>query len=226
MTAVPMSYRSVQDDEFVQFRPSVAGAARWWRRVAASLIDTVIAAALFRFLFEVDVWTVIADTSAAQALPPADPLSAGIWLGFVATMPLMQAYLGSTLGKLVVGIVVVGVRSQRPVGLIRTLVRNIAHVLDQILLIGYLRPLWNANRQTFADSLLSTVVLHTRRPLAHRWLRRLAGEHGHSAIPVYNEAPRRSIGRLILTLAAVALSIASAGYLAVTSAPWEYWTLP
>jgi Mce-associated membrane protein len=49
--------------------------------------------------------------------------------------------------------------------MIRTLLRLVAHVLDGILMIGYLRPLWNLERKTFADSLAGTVVLRTDRPL-------------------------------------------------------------
>jgi len=66
--------------------------------------------------------------------------------------------------------------------------------------------------------MLRTVALHTRRPLAHTWLRRLAGESGHSVIPVCNEAPRRSIGRLVLTLVAGALAVAAVGYLVMVYA--------
>lgn len=44
----------------------------------------------------------------------------------------------------------------------RTVLRSLAHLLDGILLVGYLRPLWHAERRTFADSILGTVVLRTR----------------------------------------------------------------
>lgn len=42
---------------------------------------------------------------------------------------------------------------------IRCLLRIPLHLLDSIFLIGFLRPLWNNNRQTFADSITKTVVL-------------------------------------------------------------------
>jgi Mce-associated membrane protein len=95
--------------------------------------------------------------------------SSGWAVGTVLAAVVMQTYLGATPGKLVMGLTVVRVADARPVGLLRTVGRWLLHILDAIFLIGFLRPLWNADRQTFADSLMSTVVLQTRRPRAHRW---------------------------------------------------------
>lgn len=44
------------------------------------------------------------------------------------------------------------------------MLRWLAHLLDTILLIGYLRPLWDPRRRTFADGLLGSVVLETHSP--------------------------------------------------------------
>jgi Mce-associated membrane protein len=60
----------------------------------------------------------------------------------------------------------------RPVGLVRTVLRSLAHLIDAFFLVGYLRPLWNVRRRTFADSILSTQVVQTRRAWPHRWLDR------------------------------------------------------
>ena len=39
-------------------------------------------------------------------------------------------------------------------------VRDLAHIVDSVICyIGYLFPLWDARRQTFADKIMSTVVL-------------------------------------------------------------------
>ena len=38
-------------------------------------------------------------------------------------------------------------------------VRDLAHTLDGAAYIGYLWPLWDDKRQTFADKILSTVVV-------------------------------------------------------------------
>ena len=81
----------------------------------------------------------------------------------------MQAYLGVTPGKLLMGIAVVNESDARPLGLVRTLLRWLAHLVDGFFFIGYLRPLWNSRRKTFADSIVGSIVLVTRRPRPHRW---------------------------------------------------------
>ena len=48
----------------------------------------------------------------------------------------------------------------------------LAHLLDAILLVGYLRPLWNPRRQTFADSIVGTLAVQTREPPPHPWFAR------------------------------------------------------
>jgi hypothetical protein len=48
----------------------------------------------------------------------------------------------------------------RPIGFGRSVVRQLAHVVDAIIVgIGYLFPLWDAKRQTLADKIMTTVVL-------------------------------------------------------------------
>ncbi len=97
-------------------------------------------------------------------------IDSGWVVSVVLLVLVMQSYLGVTPGKLVMGIAVVREGDARPIGMVRTMLRWLAHVLDSILLIGYLRPLWNAQRKTFADSIMETVVLDTRRPRRHRFV--------------------------------------------------------
>ena len=47
----------------------------------------------------------------------------------------------------------------QPLGAGMSFVRQIAHVLDSICYIGYLWPLWDRKRQTFADKVIGTVVV-------------------------------------------------------------------
>lgn len=89
-------------------------------------------------------------------------------LGFL----LSQSYFGSTPGKRVMGISVIDYATGRPAGFITTVLRWLAHFLDSILMIGYLRPLWHSQRRTFADSLLSTVVVRGRARVPHPWVGR------------------------------------------------------
>jgi uncharacterized RDD family membrane protein YckC len=73
---------------------------------------------------------------------------------------LRQGVTGQSLGKRVVGIRLVGESTGRPIGLGRAVVRLFAHLLDTLpLYIGYLWPLWDERRQTFADKACATIVV-------------------------------------------------------------------
>ena len=70
-----------------------------------------------------------------------------------------QGRTGQSIGKKVVGLKLVEERTGRPVGAGMAFVRDLAHTLDGFAYIGYLWPLWDAKRQTFADMVMSTVVV-------------------------------------------------------------------
>lgn len=143
--------------------------ASWGRRVLAVWLDQALLAAAVYLAFPVQP-VAPPPHYVPWGAPSDDPVAASwsasgwVW-ALLLVLFVTQAYLGSTPGKLVVGIAVVRESDGRPIGALRTAGRLVAHVLDSILLIGYLRPLWNVRRQTFADSLCGTVVLQTRRPL-------------------------------------------------------------
>jgi uncharacterized RDD family membrane protein YckC len=74
-----------------------------------------------------------------------------------------QGTTGSSLGKSVVNVKVVDENSRRPIGFGKSVLRQLAHLLDAaICYVGFLFPLWDAKRQTLADKLLKTVCLPTR----------------------------------------------------------------
>jgi Mce-associated membrane protein len=179
--AVPLEYRG----------PAFAS---WGKRVAASVLDSAIGAAV-TFLAFGDVPVDVPFMGATFLTPeggnaPAISFTDSGWVvGAAVTMMAMQAYLGVTPGKLAAGIAVVGDRDARPIGLLRTVVRWFAHILDSILLIGYLRPLWNAERRTFADTIMGTIVLDTRRPRRHARLARSLGSRPDPGPPASWEAP-------------------------------------
>ena len=47
----------------------------------------------------------------------------------------------------------------QPIGAGMAFARDLAHIVDGFFYLGYLWPLWDAKRQTFADKICSTVVL-------------------------------------------------------------------
>jgi Mce-associated membrane protein len=86
---------------------------------------------------------------------------------------LLPTFTGWSLGRALFGIAV-RKRDGSPVGLARLVGRDLAHLLDTAaLFIGWLWPLWDRRRRTFADLLLRTEVLKVdppqrdvRRPVA------------------------------------------------------------
>jgi Mce-associated membrane protein len=129
-------------------------AAPWHIRAAAYAVDVLPGAA-------------VAATTEVVCL--AVPLRSAWWwicvvvLATAATLTVVNrvvlpATIGWSLGRALTGIVVV-----RPdgtaVGVGRLLVRELAHWLDTwSVFVGWLWPLWDARRRTFADLLLHTEV--------------------------------------------------------------------
>ncbi|MGD9986039.1 RDD family protein [Pseudonocardia sp.] len=71
-----------------------------------------------------------------------------------------QGTTGQSIGKKVVGTKLVRVRDGQSIGFGMAFVRQLAHVLDSIpFYLGYLWPLWDERRQTFADKVCDTVVV-------------------------------------------------------------------
>jgi len=136
--------------------PAAPDAARWLRRVLAALLDGAVLGAI-AFVSGSDT------RGAALSLTPfiwsAGPVINGWIIATFWVLVALQAYTGTTPGKLVMGIAVLDSGTGRPLGLWRTVLRLLAHLLDSIFLIGYLRPLWNAERRTFADSLIGSDAL-------------------------------------------------------------------
>lgn len=181
--------------------------AGWWRRVAAVVLDDLILAAV--------TWAGYGGGSQALSLHPplgavagapraGDPVpwaAAAVGATLLALV-LMQAYTGATPGKRVAGVAVVRADTGAPAGFLRTLARPFVHVVDGILLIGYLRPLWHPLRRTVADSALGTVAVLTRGPA---WL------------PGLEPVPRVSRGSAAVTAAAIAACAAGAVFAVPTS---------
>jgi uncharacterized RDD family membrane protein YckC len=71
-----------------------------------------------------------------------------------------QGRTGQTIGMKVVGIRLVRERDGRYIGFWMALVRTLAHFFDSFFFdLGYLWPLWDKKRQTFADKLCRTIVI-------------------------------------------------------------------
>ncbi|BBX47485.1 RDD family protein [Mycobacterium cookii] len=89
----------------------------------------------------------------------------------MANRVVFPPLIGWSLGRALLGIEVVGPDGS-PVGVGRLMAREVAHLLDTLsMLVGWLWPLWDSRRRTFADLLLRTEVQWAqpvRRPVGIR----------------------------------------------------------
>lgn len=142
--------------------------ASWPARVGAFSIDVLVGVAVLATLALValtapqgsSLWWVYTGTAAVVVLAMA------------VNRLVLPTITGFSLGRAVLGIAV-RTRDGAPVGLWRLLARDAAHLLDTAaLFIGWLWPLWDRRRRTFADLLVRTEVRPVPRPA--RDVRRLA----------------------------------------------------
>lgn len=148
--------------------------APWWRRAVATVIDllpllvlTAAGAALVWFTRDRLCDT---DTSAFDGgAQCGDGYSTWGYVSLIATWALMLGYLvwnygyrqgrtGASLGKTVLHVRVVGQISGAPIGFARSLLRQAVHLTD-LSIVGYLWPLWDTKRQSFADKVMETVCV-------------------------------------------------------------------
>jgi uncharacterized RDD family membrane protein YckC len=125
-----------------------ASYANWAQRVGAYLIDVVPA-----FIVEI--------------IGAASHSSVLIFLGFLIGLGItiynrwIQAgKTGQSWGKKALGLKLMGESTGQPIGAGMAFARDICHILDSLACyIGWLFPLWDSKRQTFADKILNTVVV-------------------------------------------------------------------
>ena len=160
--------------------------AHWGLRVAAAVIDSVlqipflvvqVVGLVIAFdgggltWVENPGWANLNDTIAVAE----GQITTDTWIGlavanvanlawlvfFVWNTRVRQGRRGASIGKSCMNLMVVSERDGRPIGTLLTWVRSWAHLLDLVTAgIGYLWPLWDRKRQTFADMVMKTAVLH------------------------------------------------------------------
>jgi Mce-associated membrane protein len=128
--------------------------ARWHVRAAALLVDVLPGLAVVATmalvwlavpLYSVWWWLSVSFLAAAALLTMINRV-------------LLPAQKGWSLGRALMGIAVVR-PDGTPVGADRLLLRDLAHLLDTLsVFVGWLWPLWDPRRRTFADLLVGTEV--------------------------------------------------------------------
>ena len=89
----------------------------------------------------------------------------GVWpsLGIgLYNLIIVQGRTGQSWGKRHIGLRIIHEHTGRPLSMGMNFVRYLCHYIDGILYLGYLWPLWDPKRQTFADKIMTTVVVKER----------------------------------------------------------------
>ena len=93
----------------------------------------------------------------ATLLASLAALAYGIW-----NWGYRQGTTGSTIGKSALKFKVISEATGQPIGTGMSILRQIVHTVDgAICYLGYLWPLWDGKRQTWADKIMSTVCVPT-----------------------------------------------------------------
>ena len=133
---------------------AVGDYAGWGSRVGATIVRSLVPAIVGVPL--VIIGTVIGDVGLLLGL-------VGYVFGIAAAirMWIQRGHLGYDVGDAVLGQRLIHQETGRPLGSGMTVfIRQLAHILDGIpCYIGYLWPLWDKQRQTFADKIMKTVVV-------------------------------------------------------------------
>jgi uncharacterized RDD family membrane protein YckC len=143
--------------------------ATWIQRVGGYIVDTVLV--IPGYILVLVGSTLQNGTGGVSSTGVMLVLiGSALMLGIVIWNTLIrQGRTGWSVGKQVAGIRLLSERTGEPVGAWPALARQIAHVLDSLpCYLGYLWPLWDPKRQTYADKLMSTVVVVQPRPQNHQ----------------------------------------------------------
>ena len=118
--------------------------ASWPQRTGAGLIDLLVVLLPIVIISFVEFYTACL---------------IGLGVGLYNSCRL-EGTEGQGLGKRALHLKLVRMADKEPIGPRTAFVRNLAHSFDILTLgVGYLRPLWDPRRQTFADKVMGTVVI-------------------------------------------------------------------
>lgn len=158
--------------------PHGAPYAHWGKRVGSYLVDGLVLLPLFVLagMFFVMSREETVTTTFTNASGEEVPIATDVTFGGPMLVLAIAVYLaaivvaiwnvvfrrgrkGRSIGKSALGTILLKEETGRPLSAGMTFVRQLAHVLDGFLYLGYLWPLWEKKRQTFADKIVGTVVL-------------------------------------------------------------------
>lgn len=135
--------------------------ASWGRRVGGYLIDGLVGLPFI-------LLAVILDRPTADLQAGTTSGGGVVYWGLTLAAVVVSGYnrwflggkTGQSWGRKALGIRLVGEATGQPIGAGMAFVRDLAHTLDSLACnIGWLFPLWDTKKQTFADKLVKTTVV-------------------------------------------------------------------
>jgi uncharacterized RDD family membrane protein YckC len=136
------------------YAPSGPVLATWGRRAIGGLIDFVVPSIVVGILINL-----ILPNGGSGASALSTVLTLGYWAYNTGYRVATTGYsFGQKIGKVRVVMEDSGQTPTQNVAITRAL----SHFLDSLCLIGFLFPLWDAKKQTFADKIAKTVVIDER----------------------------------------------------------------
>ncbi|OLT16999.1 hypothetical protein BJF79_17965, partial [Actinomadura sp. CNU-125] len=134
--------------------------AEWGSRAGATIIDGLVIAGPLLVLYLLAL--ALGATGEAGAVIGLMLLGLGYLAAFGAGLWLIyqEGTTGQTIGKRQMNIRLVGAQTGQPIGFGAAFLRRICHAADSFACyVGYLWPLWDDRKQTFADKICNTLVV-------------------------------------------------------------------
>jgi uncharacterized RDD family membrane protein YckC len=134
--------------------PAVGSYSPWINRVGAYIVRSLIIVPLY--VVAIAIAAIVGDIGVIFLL-----LAYATAIAMSIRFIIQRAHLGYDFGDRIVGQRLVRESTNQPMGSGWSVFgRAIAHVLDALpCYVGFLWPLWDAKKQTFADKILTTVVI-------------------------------------------------------------------
>ncbi|WP_030163521.1 RDD family protein [Spirillospora albida] len=135
--------------------------AEWGSRAGGYIIDYLIFAGPVFVLYLLGVMLSSSGSGGAtlfglllMLLGGLASFAGGLWICY------QEGTTGQSIGKRQMGIKLVSAQTGQPIGFGMAFVRKIAHFADSaVCYLGFLWPLWDERKQTFADKICSTIVV-------------------------------------------------------------------
>jgi uncharacterized RDD family membrane protein YckC len=134
--------------------------AEWGSRVGGYIIDYLIFAGPFWVLYFIGALLASSGGGAAAIGLLFDLIGFGLLIAGGLWLCHQEGTTGQTIGKRQMGIRLVSAQTGQPIGFGMAIARKFAHIADGFLCgLGYLWPLWDERKQTFADKICTTIVV-------------------------------------------------------------------